>query len=308
MSSLLAKLKKNSTVKMSASMADSKFFNEKDQVKTDLPLLNLALSGSINGGLSSGLTIVAAPSKHFKSNISLFMVSAYMKKYPESVCLFYDSEFGSPPDYLHTFDIDLDRVLHTPIATVEDLRSDLTVQLDGLERGKDKVIIFIDSVGNLASRKETQDALDGKEKADMTRAKTLKSLFRIVTPQFTLKEIPCIVINHTIETLEMFSKTVMTGGCVVANTPIQMADGSVKFIQDIVPGELVKTLTGSSEVTHAWNPETLAVGTPECIELTFDDGYKVTVSDNHKFLCSVNDQFVWVEAKDLEPDHDIVSI
>jgi hypothetical protein len=32
----------------------------------------LALSGSVNGGLSSGLTIVAAPSKHFKSNISLF--------------------------------------------------------------------------------------------------------------------------------------------------------------------------------------------------------------------------------------------
>lgn len=307
MSSLLAKLKKNSTVKMSASMADSKFFNEKDQVKTDLPLLNLALSGSINGGLSSGLTIVAAPSKHFKSNISLFMVSAYMKKYPESVCLFYDSEFGSPPDYLHTFDIDLDRVLHTPIATVEDLRSDLTVQLDGLERGKDKVIIFIDSVGNLASRKETQDALDGKEKADMTRAKTLKSLFRIVTPQFTLKEIPCIVINHTIETLEMFSKTVMTGGCCSLNTEIQ-TDKGIKFIQDIVPGDKVKTLTGYSEVTHSWNPETLAVGTPECIELTFDDDYKVTVSDNHKFLCSVNDQYVWVEAKDLEPDHDIVSI
>lgn len=224
MSSLLAKLKKNSTVKMSAAMSESKFFNEKNSVKTDLPILNLALSGSVNGGLSSGLTIVAAPSKHFKSNISLFMVSAYMKKYPEAVCLFYDSEFGSPPDYLHTFDIDLERVLHTPIATVEDLRSDLTIQLDGIERGE-KVIVFIDSVGNLASRKETQDALDGKEKADMTRAKTLKSLFRIVTPQFTLKEIPCIVINHTIETLEMFSKTVMTGG-----TGVMYSANTVLFV------------------------------------------------------------------------------
>ncbi len=307
MSSLLAKLKKNSTVKMANAMSESKFFNEKDQVKTDLPILNLALSGSIHGGLSSGLTIVAAPSKHFKSNISLFMVSAYMKKYPEAVCLFYDSEFGSPPDYLHTFDIDLERVLHTPIAAVEDLRSDLTIQLDGIERGE-KVIVFIDSVGNLASRKETQDALDGKEKADMTRAKTLKSLFRIVTPQFTLKEIPCIVINHTIETLEMFSKTVMTGGCVVKDTMIKMADGTDKAVQDILPGELVKTLTGTAEVTHSWNPETLAVGTPECIELEFDDGYKVTVSNNHKFLCSVNDQFVWIEAKDLSTDHDIVSL
>lgn len=63
MSSLLAKLKKNSTVKMSAAMSESKFFNEKNSVKTDLPILNLALSGSVNGGLSSGLTIVAAPSK-----------------------------------------------------------------------------------------------------------------------------------------------------------------------------------------------------------------------------------------------------
>ena len=61
--SLLAKLKKNSTVKMSAAMADSKFFNEKEAVTTDLPILNLALSGSIHGGLNSGLTIVAAPSK-----------------------------------------------------------------------------------------------------------------------------------------------------------------------------------------------------------------------------------------------------
>lgn len=212
MSSLLARLKKTSTVKMSAAMADSKFFNEKDAVTTDLPILNLALSGSIHGGLNSGLITVAAPSKHFKSNLSLFMVAAYMKKFPDAVCLFYDSEFGSPPDYLNSFDIDLDRVLHTPIATVEDLRSDLTVQLDGIERGKDKVVIFIDSIGNLASRKETQDALDGKEKADMTRAKTIKSLFRIVTPQLIMKDIPCIVINHTIDTLEMFSKTVMTGG------------------------------------------------------------------------------------------------
>ncbi len=306
--SLLAKLKQNSTIKMSRSMADSKFFNEKDACVTDLPLLNLALSGSIHGGLNSGLTVVAAPSKHFKSNISLFMVAAYLKKFPEAICLFYDSEFGSPPDYLHSFDIDLDRVLHTPVATVEELRSDLTVQLDNIERGKDKVVIFIDSIGNLASKKETQDALDGKEKADMTRAKTIKSLFRIATPQFILKDIPCIVINHTIETMEMFSKTVMTGGCVVKDTEIMMADGSVKFIQDIVPGEMVRTLTGSSAVTHVWNPETLAVGTPECIEFEFDDGYKVTTSDTHKFLCSTGDQFVWVEAKDLTTDHDIVSV
>lgn len=224
MSNLLAKLKKSSTSKHAAIMGQSDFFNEKNSVVTDIPILNLALSGSLKEGLQSGLTVVAAPSKHFKSNLSLFMVSAYMKKYPESVCLFYDSEFGSPPSYLHSFDIDINRVFHTPIATVEELRSDLTIQLDNIDRG-DKVIIFVDSIGNLASKKETQDALDQKEKADMTRAKTIKSLFRIVTPQLTLKDIPCICINHTIETMEMFSKTVMTGG-----TGILYSASTVLFI------------------------------------------------------------------------------
>lgn len=307
MSKLLAKLSKNSTSKHAAIMGESDFFNEKDPVVTDIPILNLALSGSLKSGLSTGLTVVAAPSKHFKSNISLFMVSAYMKKHPDSVCLFYDSEFGSPPSYLDSFEIDINRVFHTPVATVEELRADLTIQLDNIDRG-DKVIIFIDSIGNLASKKETQDALEQKEKADMTRAKTIKSLFRIVTPQLTLKDIPCIVINHTIETMEMFSKVVMTGGCVVKDTLIKMADGSDKAVQDIQVGEMVKTMTGSSEVSHTWNPETLAEGHPDCYEFEFDDGYKVTTSKTHKFLCSEGDQFVWVEAQHLTEDHDIVSI
>lgn len=307
MSSLLSKLKKNTTLKHVDTMAESSFFNGVKPIPTEVPILNLALSGSLFGGLTPGLTTIAAPSKSFKSGLSLFMVSAYLKKYKDAICLFYDSEFGSPPSYLNTYGIDLTRVLHTPVTSLEDLRTDLTNQVDGIERG-DKVIIFIDSIGNLASKKETKDALEGSEKADFTRSKVLKSMFRIITPQLLLKNVPCIAINHTYETMEMFSKTIMSGGCVVRDTEILMADGSKKYIQDINVGEFVKTLTGSAEVSHTWNPDTLAIGTPECIELEFDDGYKVITSDTHKFLCSVGDGFIWVEAKDLTPEHDIVSL
>lgn len=207
---LLAKILKNSTQQHTAIMSESEMF-VKDAVLTEIPILNLALSGSLHNGLESGLISVAAPSKHFKSLLSLFMVAAYMKKYEDAVCLFYDSEFGSPPAYLNNYGIDIDRVVHTPVTSLEKLRHDLSVQINGIER-KDKVIIFIDSVGNLASEKETQDALDGKDKTDMTRAKVAKSMFRIITPHLTIKDIPCVVINHTYETLEMFSKTKMSGG------------------------------------------------------------------------------------------------
>ncbi|QLA10638.1 RecA-like recombination protein [Shewanella phage Thanatos-2] len=211
MSSLKDRLIKASTSKMTAQLSKSKFFNEKDVVRTKIPMLNIALSGALDGGMESGLTIFAGPSKHFKSNMGLTMVSAYMNKYPDAICLFYDSEFGISEAYLRSMKVDPERVVHTPIQSVEQLKIDMVNQLEAIERGE-KVIIFIDSIGNMASKKETEDALNEKSIVDMTRAKALKSLFRIVTPYFSLKDVPCVAVNHTLETIEMFSKTVMTGG------------------------------------------------------------------------------------------------
>ncbi|QOI66522.1 recombination protein [Erwinia phage FBB1] len=209
--SLKERLIKASTSKMTASLDKSKFFNDKDVVRMKIPMLNIAFSGELTGGLQSGLTIFAGPSKHFKSNMSLCCVAAYMNKHPDAICLFYDSEFGITPAYLRSMGVDPDRVVHTPVQSVEQLKIDMVNQLEAIERGE-KVIVFIDSIGNMASKKETEDALNEKSVADMTRAKALKSLFRIATPYFTIKNIPCIAVNHTIETIEMFSKTVMTGG------------------------------------------------------------------------------------------------
>ena len=209
--SLLDKLKKNSTIKDTAVLATSKFFNKKDMIPTSVPAINIALSGKLTGGLTPGLTIWAGPSKHFKTSFSLLMAKSYMDKYPDAVLLFYDSEFGTPQAYFSAFGIDTARVIHTPIMNVEQLKFDCAQQLEGISRGE-HVIIIIDSVGNLASKKEVDDALDGKSVADMTRAKQLKSLFRIVTPHLTMKDIPMIVVNHTYQTQELYSKAVVSGG------------------------------------------------------------------------------------------------
>jgi len=151
--SLLDKLKKNTTIKDSAILSKSKFFTDKDVIPTDVPMVNVALSGSLDGGLVPGLTMLAGPSKHFKTAFALLMASSYTKKYKDAVILFYDSEFGTPQKYFETFNIDKERVLHTPITDVEQLKHDIMVQLQ--ELGKDdKLIIILDSIGNLASKKE----------------------------------------------------------------------------------------------------------------------------------------------------------
>ena len=208
---IMDKLKKNSKVAHTEVLSESKFFTEKDMVPTDVPMINVALSGRVDGGLAPGLTVLAGPSKHFKTSFALIMASAYLKKYPESVLLFYDSEFGSPQDYFKQFGIDTSRVLHTPITNVEELKFDLIAQLEGIERG-DKVVVVIDSVGNLASKKELEDAINEKSVADMSRAKALKGLFRMCTPYLNMKDIPMIAVNHTYKEIGLFPKDVVSGG------------------------------------------------------------------------------------------------
>lgn len=211
MSALMDKIKKNTTIMGTAMLKESKIFGNKDMITTPVPMINVALGGNIDGGLTPGLTVLAGPSKHFKTLFALVMGAAFLKKYEDGVILFYDSEFGTPIKYFESLNIDMSRVVHTPITDIELLKQDIMVQLKGFDR-KDKVMIIVDSVGNLASKKEVDDALDGKTVVDMTRAKAMKSLFRMVTPHLTIKDIPMVTINHTYQTIEMFSKAVVSGG------------------------------------------------------------------------------------------------
>jgi RecA/RadA recombinase len=211
MASILDKIKKNSTIKDSAILAESKFFKKKDMIPTSVPIINVALSGRLDGGLTPGITMWAGPSKHFKTAFSLLMAKSYLDKYPDAALLFYDSEFGTPQSYFDTFGIDTSRVVHTPLTDIEQLKFDIMQQLSEVERG-DHLIIVIDSIGNLASKKEVEDAMEGKSVGDMTRAKQLKSLFRMVTPHLNLKDIPLVVVNHTYMEIGMFPKAIVGGG------------------------------------------------------------------------------------------------
>ena len=174
-------------------------------------MINVALSGSVDGGITPGLTMLAGPSKHFKTGFALLLASAFLKKYDDGVILFYDSEFGTPQSYFSTFKIPLDSVVHTPITDIEQLKFDIMKQMSELKR-EDHVFIVIDSIGNLASKKEVEDAMNEKSVADMSRAKQLKSLFRMITPHLSLKDIPLVVINHTYKEIGLFPKDIVGGG------------------------------------------------------------------------------------------------
>lgn len=210
-SALLERLKKNSTIKDANVLSESTVFENRPLTNSGIPILNLAMSGKLDGGYQSGLHLLAGASKMFKSTIGLICAAAYLKKYDDAVLMFYDSEFGSPKEYFSSLGIDPTRVLHTPILDVETLKFDLVKQLNDIKLG-DHVVILIDSIGNLASKKEVEDAINQKSVADMSRAKSFKSLFRIVTPHLVLKDISMFAIAHTYMSMDFMPKTIVSGG------------------------------------------------------------------------------------------------
>jgi RecA/RadA recombinase len=221
MSKLLDRLQKAGSVKHAEILSESSFFNVKDCISTELPILNIAFSGEVNGGLVPGLTVIAGQSKSYKTLLSLYCMKAYFNKYPDSVALLYDSEFGITPEYLEMYGIDASRIIHIPIEHIEQLKFDIVKRLTEIVRG-DKVFIMIDSIGSLSSKKEVDDAVDEKSVADMTRAKSIRSLLRIITPHLTMKDIPCLAINHVYNTMEMYSKAVVGGGTSVTYSANQI--------------------------------------------------------------------------------------
>jgi len=194
--SLLEKLRKTGADGVTAEIiSSSSFFNKRDITITDLPILNLAFTGNVDGGMPSGLTIIAGESKSFKSALSLYCMKAYLDKHKDAVAVFYDTEGGITPDYLKSFKIDTDRVLHIPVDHIEQLKFDMVKKLEEIKKGE-KVFFLVDSIGQISSKKEIDDATDEKSVADMTRAKALRSLMRLCTMQFMKKELPAIMINH----------------------------------------------------------------------------------------------------------------
>lgn len=216
--SMLDKILKNKNHEIGEVVSQSTYFKEMDMCPTRVPMVNVALSGKIDGGMSDGMTVVAGPSRHFKSMFGLLLVKAFLDKHADGAVIFYDSEKGMTGGYFEALGIDTTRVVHVPIMTVEDLKNKMASMLHETERG-DHLMFFVDSLGNLPSAKEVNDAVDQKEVTDMTRAKAIKSFSRVVSGPLKFKNLPAVVIAHTYKTQEMFSKDVVNGGTGVVYVP-----------------------------------------------------------------------------------------
>lgn len=197
-------------------LSDSDIFNNVDFVTTNLPILNAAFSGEVDGGLVSGVNVFSGESGTFKSLLGLYCMRAYLDKYPDSIAIWWDSERGITKEYLASNGIDINRVAYIPIEHLEQLKFDMIKRIEQISKG-DKVFLFLDSLGGLGSKKELEDALDEKSTTDMTRAKVIRSILRLATPMINGRDIPLVLINHVYKNITaMYGGNIQGGGTAVS--------------------------------------------------------------------------------------------
>lgn len=198
-------------------MDKSNFSEVTEWIHTGNYHLNACVSGSLFGGWPNNRSCsVAGPSGTGKTFLTLNSVrEAINMGYS---IIYYDSEAAVDKDQMIKFGIDISKVNYQPINTVQEFRTSITTithKMQDIKRSGGeipKIMIILDSAGNLATQKEIDDAASGSEKSDMTRSKILKSIFRIImTPLADLK-IPFIFTNHTYQSQSFIPMQIAGGG------------------------------------------------------------------------------------------------
>lgn len=179
--------------------------------------LNACLTGSLFGGYPNNRAVaLAGPSGTGKTYLTLNAVKQAQDL--GYYIVYYDSENAVDRDLVEKFGIDSTKFRYEPCNTVQEFRSSITTLTDTLIANQEKglaipkVMVVLDSAGNLATQKEIDDARSGSDKADMTRSKLLKSTFRILMTKLGIVKVPFLFTNHTYQTQDLFSQTVSGGG------------------------------------------------------------------------------------------------
>lgn len=188
-------------------LEDSSISTPSDWIDTGSRALNAIISGSLHKGIPVGrITGFAGPSGAGKTLImNKIMANAQKKGY---IAVIWDSEVAVDKESAKNVGMDLKKTKYYPVETIEECRNQVSTFLDNVIAANDpdnKFIVSIDSLGNLASSKEIEDARKGKDAADVgQRAKATKSMMRAITYKAAKAKVPILFSNHIYEGMEMF--------------------------------------------------------------------------------------------------------
>ena len=221
--------------------------------------LNALLSGSIYGGIASNKRIcLSGESGVGKTLYLLQIVKSFLDKNEENVVVYFDSEASITLTQLIQFGIDNNRFIVIPVSTIEDFRSQATRVLDSYQErygkgGETRMLVALDSLGNLSSKKEVEDITSGKDARDMTKAQLNRGAFRVIGLKCSVLNVPLVVTNHTYDIVGAYVPTKeISGGAglkYVADQIVMLSKSKLRDDDKEVVGAIIKAKLYKSRQT-----------------------------------------------------------
>lgn len=205
------KVKKESTRDVFAEIdklnLEATFLNENSLSKVEgwIDTGNYSLNACISkklrgGGLPKGrVSIYIGPESSGKTLMITKAIANAQKADPNVYVAYFDTENALDEDTAKRLGCDTSRIKHYPVEVTEQCRNQIVKLLTIVEEKKmyGKVVVVIDSIGNLITAQEKKKIDEGNEAPDMgNRAKANKSMLRAITHAAAKAKCAVICSNH----------------------------------------------------------------------------------------------------------------
>jgi recombination protein RecA len=205
--------------------------NVKEWIDTGSMALNAIISGSIYGGIPMGrLSGFIGPESCGKTLMANKIMANAQKKGMHVA--YFDTEGALDEDTAKRLGCDTSKIKHVPTELTEQCRNQIVKFLESIVEKKlqGKVLVVIDSLGNLITTQEKKKIDEGSDTPDMgNRAKALKSMMRAITHSAAKANCPVVFTNHIYDDPSQLHPTAIkkqaggSGPLYMASVIIQMA-------------------------------------------------------------------------------------
>jgi len=220
-------------------LSENTLSNVSEWFDTGCYALNAILGGTCRGGgvpkgRLTGFTGESSAGKSF------FLNKIYVEgQKKDRIVVIFDSETAIDAQSIKNLGGDPSKVKWYPVVSVEDCRNQVVTLLQAIRDNPSyhgKVIIGIDSFGNLCSAKELADIGNNKDATDMgTRAKAIKSCLRAISAYAGITGTTVVFSNHVYEDPSQLHKsTIKTQGggkgpFYVSSILVQLTKSNTRF-------------------------------------------------------------------------------
>ena len=235
-------------------IADSSYSNVKEWIPSGNYILNACMSGDIYKAIPSGRVVTfCGSSGSGKSYLACSCCREAQKL--GYIPIYLDSEGAIDSDFVKRLGVDPQKLIIKKVNTIMEVSQFIINLCNKLEEQEntygthDKVILVLDSLGNLTSEKERDDTLAGSQKVDFTKAKDTKALFRVCATPLAKLQISFIVINHVYQSMSFIPQNIQSSGSgIVYNASITVELSAAK-LEDKENDSAAKNRVGSDAGT-----------------------------------------------------------